>query len=62
MMLSGWVSELRASCQVTPAINPREATFTPSSKLASQGELRKRGIKVLLRATKTKEGKNSVHL
>jgi hypothetical protein len=47
--------EDRPNCQVTAAIKPREATFTPSSNPLIHADLHSRGIMGFEIATKAKE-------
>jgi hypothetical protein len=53
----GPVSEAQPNCQVTAAIKPREATFTPSSKPLTHVDFLIWGISGFEIATKIKEGR-----
>jgi hypothetical protein len=57
VVVRGSIKEVLPNCQVTAAINPREAALTPSSKLFIHGDLRIRGMIGLEMATKMKEGR-----
>jgi len=57
MNVHGSTTAALPNCHVTAAIKPSEATFTPSRKAPAHGESRRRGMSGLLKATKTKEGR-----
>lgn len=42
--LKGSVDEAASDCQVTPVISPRKATLTPSNRLLTHTDLRRRLI------------------
>jgi hypothetical protein len=56
-IVKGSTREAFPSCQVTAAINPREATVMPSSSPLNHGDLRMRGMSGLVMATRMKEGR-----
>src|SRR5256885_14883429 len=51
------VTATRPSCQVTPAINARDVTLTPSSRAPAHGDRRRRGMNGWLAATNTNAGR-----
>jgi hypothetical protein len=56
--VKGSTREDLPNCHVTAAINPRDATFTPSNNPLAHVDLRNRGMIGFEIATKTKEGRN----
>lgn len=48
---------VRPSCNVTPAMSPSEATFTPSRKIPAHGDLRTKGRKRLSSPTNRNDGR-----